>query len=90
MLPIINIDDHEINVKNVNQFNIDWSKLLDNIRKKTGYRLHEIASYAGVTHTRLQKASGCQSCRFSNCEQISLLDLYQDNCKDMNHFGVFK
>lgn len=89
MLPEVKINDHVITIKNVGEFNIKWSKVFDNIRKKTGYRLHEIASYSGITYSRAMHSSCNSGCRFSNCEKIALLDLYQDNCKDMNHVGVF-
>jgi hypothetical protein len=85
MLPEITIEGREITVKNVNQYKFRWPRVLDNIRRVSGYRLHEIAAYSGCTHTRIMHSSAYNSCRFSNCEQIALLDLYKDVCGDANH-----
>jgi len=88
MLPEISIEGRTITVKNVGEYGINWSRLLDGLREKSGYRLHEISAYAGVTHTRVMHASAYSSCRFSNCEQIALLDLYQEFCAEING-GIF-
>lgn len=90
MLPIITIEDKTIDIKNVREFKIDWPIVMNNIRMKAGYRMHEIATHSGCTHTRIQHLSSSESCRLSNCEMIALLDIHQDKCSTLHDKRILK
>ena len=83
MLPEIPINGKIITVLNIADIDIDYTYIVDNLRRHAGLKLYEVAFKAGVSYTRIQKASSGHGVRFSDCEKLALLDLHHTLCGDI-------
>ena len=81
MLPKIKLGNKLITVENISGENIDYQKVVSNLKSFAGFKLYVVALASGVSYTRIQKASSGHGVRFSDCEKLALLDLHNEHCQ---------
>lgn len=76
----ITFEGQAITRDNVGDLNIEWGRVLDDIRAGAKMTLKSISEKTGISISKITHASNRDFAKFCKCERMEILSIYDDIC----------